>query len=398
VAVVVDPKDYGNIITQMDNNHGALPLATRKNLASKAYRHIADYDKAIADWFQGQQTTSLAKSSDKLSDKGEQHFPKHTIPLRYGENPHQTGNFLTDKTFALGAISQWQGKDLSYNNYLDLDAALRILYTTAYLRQPIAVIIKHTDPCGIAVAGDISSAFKKSFRTDPMSAFGGIIGVNRRLDEKLAQDILDLKIFFEIIIAPTIAPIAKKLLMVRKKLRLISLNPDDDDMFLHQDSYQTPDEKKYRSIMGGILQQDQDKKIINRDDCNLVAGDEPSVQEWQDLSLAMMVVKEMRSNAIAIVAGGSSLGLGGGATSRVMAAQKAVNDFLQKKHLIDKNLSPVVASDGFLPFSDNISIFAKGGIKAIIQPGGSINDDDIIANCKEKNIKLFFCHSRHFHH
>ncbi|MDI9313877.1 MAG: bifunctional phosphoribosylaminoimidazolecarboxamide formyltransferase/IMP cyclohydrolase [Hydrotalea sp.] len=383
VVVVTNPRDYELLIAEMQKNNGQISLATRKKLASIAFRHVADYDALIADWFEG--------GDDKTAQqKSAQHqLPNHAIALRYGENPHQAATFLTDKKFGLGAMMQWQGKDLSYNNYLDLDAALRILTSMAPLHQPAAVIIKHTDPCGVAVAGDVAVAFKKAFSADPISAFGGIIGVNRAVDDNLAQAIIDLKVFFEIIIAPSFSDGAKKILAARRDLRLLS-----PDVWPST----APREKLYRSVMGGILIQDSDDKIIDRQQCTVAAGPAPSLQQWQDLMVAMMVAKEMRSNAIAIVAGGVTLGLGGGATSRVMASEKAVHDLLQKKISADKMSSPVVASDGFLPFTDNVEIFIKGGIKAIIEPGGSVRDKDVIALCQQHNITLVFSHDRHFHH
>ena len=384
VAVVSDPTDYPSVMAEVAKNNGLLSLATRKKLAAKAFRHVADYDKLIADWFAGDDIASNKQMADVAKN-----FPQAAQDLRYGENPHQTARFLTDKKFGLGAMTQWQGKDLSYNNYLDLDAALRLLTTTTPLHQPTAVIIKHTDPCGVAVAGDIAIAFKKAFAADPVSAFGGIIGFNRAVDDSLAQTIINLRLFIEIIIAPDFSNGAKKILAARKDLRLLSLHPMPSNF---------GGDKRYRSIMGGLLQQDSNDKIINRDDCQVMVGDAPTIQEWQDMMLAMMVAKEMRSNAIAVVAGGVTVGLGGGATSRVMACEKAVSDLLKKKHLLEKNLSVVAASDGFLPFADNIDIFAKGGIKAIIEPGGSVRDKEVIAACKKNNITLVFSHDRHFHH
>ncbi len=405
VGVVTNPDDYNMVIEELNKQQGGKPSlssATCKNLARIAFRHVAHYDQLIADWFDGH--SSETKRGDATAvDATPLYVPTAAVTLRYGENPHQSAAFLSDQQFGLGRMKQWQGKELSYNNYLDLDAALRLLITTAHLQKPTAVIIKHTDPCGVAMADDIVTAFHHAFYADAVSAFGGIIGVNRTVDKKLAEAILHLKIFFEIIIAPEVTDEAKNLLASRKDLRVLSIEP-----FPTAEQYK----KEYRSVMGGILQQDHDNKPILQKNCEVMTDEQPTAQEWQDMLLAMMVAKEMRSNSIAIVASGTTLGLGGGTTSRVMACEKAVGDMLKKNltggdvsagasplaNLLPRSMNPVVASDGFLPFTDNVDIFANGGITAIIQPGGSIKDKEVIAACKARHIKLVFCHSRHFHH
>lgn len=374
VLVVVDPADYDRVAEALAANNGHTPLHLRKELAAKAYARTAAYDSAISTWF-AQQLGETSPFPDALTITA-----KRRQVLRYGENPHQQAAWYVWPGVAegLAAAEQLQGKELSYNNLNDTDAAFNLVQE---FDQPAVAIIKHANPCGVAVAATQAEAFTKALACDPQSAFGGIIALNRPLDAATVEAMG--KLFVEVIIAPGASAEAKALLETKKNLRLLvvdALKPTTPRMQL-------------RPIAGGLLLQSEDNTVM--ESLTTITKRAPSSQELADMRLAFTVAKHVKSNAIVLVKNGATVGIGAGQMSRVdsvrIAALKAKDAGL--------NISgAALASDAFFPFDDNIHLAAQHGITALIQPGGSIRDEDVIAAADQHGMAMVTTGIRHFRH
>lgn len=376
VAVVVDPDDYDSILDDLKNNQ--LSLERRRSLAAKAYVRTASYDTAI--------TRYLAQSLD--ADALGEHFLYSGglgERLRYGENPHQHAAFYIDPQAPPGSLSaakQLQGKALSYNNIADSDAALKCVKQCT---GPACVIVKHASPCGAAVADNILEAYAMAFNTDPTSAFGGIIAFNRPLDAKTAWEIIERQ-FVEVIIAPSVDADAADALSAKKNIRVLETGDWPDVAIADFD---------FKKVCGGLLVQDTDLGAITADDLKLVTEVAPSAGQIQDMLFAWIIVKYVKSNAIVFCKDNRTIGVGGGQMSRIystrVAALKAADENLE----VDGS---VMASDAFFPFRDGIDAAAEYGISAIIQPGGSMRDDEVIYAANEHGLAMVFTGMRHFRH
>jgi phosphoribosylaminoimidazolecarboxamide formyltransferase / IMP cyclohydrolase len=378
VAVVTDPADYGSVMDELDARGGALSVETRLALAKKAFAHTASYDAAIGNYLTGLgaqgQTTIFP---DRLT------LQWHKVQeMRYGENPHQQAAFYGDAIPAQGSLAQYtqlQGKELSYNNIADADAAWECVKTFG---EPACVIVKHANPCGVSEAGDCLTAYERAFATDPTSAFGGIIAFNRAIDARTAQAVA--KQFVEVVIAPEIDAGARAAFAAKTNVRVLAV-PMGREVQRHD----------FKRVGGGLLVQTPDAKNVAEADLRVVTRRAPSEAESSDLLFAWRVAKFVKSNAIVFCSGGRTLGVGAGQMSRVdsarIAAIKAQNAGLA---LADS----VVASDAFFPFRDGVDVVAQAGAKAIIQPGGSVRDDEVIAAADELGIAMVFTGIRHFRH
>ncbi|MDQ7090781.1 MAG: bifunctional phosphoribosylaminoimidazolecarboxamide formyltransferase/IMP cyclohydrolase [Methylococcales bacterium] len=378
VAVIVNTDDYALILNELNTNEGALSQDTRFDLALKSFEHTANYDNAIATYL------------NHL--KGEQ-FPltlnlqfQHLQTLRYGENPHQNAAFYKEHNPAIGSISaaqQLQGKALSYNNIADADTALECV--KSFSEKPTCVIVKHANPCGVAQAETILEAYELAYATDPTSAFGGIIAFNQELDETTAHEIIKRQ-FVEVIIAPKISEVAQSILTTKKNVRVLVTGVWTNKQALAFD---------YKRVDGGLLVQDKDLDEINADDLKVVSQRAPSEDELSDLLFAWKVGKFVKSNAIVYCKNSQTIGVGAGQMSRVYSAKiagiKATDENLKVE-------GSVMSSDAFFPFRDGIDAAATAGITAVIQPGGSIRDNEIIAAADEHNIAMVFTGMRHFRH
>ena len=376
VAVVVSPDDYEAVLDNLRNEE--LSLEHRRRLAAKAYAHTASYDTAITKYL----AQSLGDNplggrflySGGLSQR-----------LRYGENPHQDAAFYVDQQAPTGSLArakQLQGKALSYNNIADSDAALECV---KQFENPACVIVKHANPCGVAVAGDILEAYGKAFKTDPTSAFGGIIAFNRPLDAKTAQAIVDRQ-FVEVIVAPAIGADAAEVISAKKNVRVLETGGWDSGSVAGFD---------FKKVSGGLLVQNTDLGVITADDLKVVTEKAPTAAQVQDMLFAWTVVKYVKSNAIIFCKDSMTIGVGAGQMSRVystkIAAIKAGDEGLDVK-------GSVMASDAFFPFRDGIDAAAEHGISAIIQPGGSMRDDEVIQAANEHGLAMVFTGMRHFRH
>ena len=379
VTIVVNASDYGEILSEMQSNGGSTSLESRFNLAIKAYEHTAAYDGAIANHF----GTLVPGGSPKFPRTFNAQFHK-VQEMRYGENPHQQAAFYVEANPAEAGIAtarQIQGKELSYNNVADTDAALECVKN---FHQPACVIVKHANPCGVAIAGSISEAYDLAFATDTESAFGGIIAFNRELDTKTAASIVERQ-FVEVIIAPSVSEEAAALVADKKNVRLLSCG-----------EWSAPGSAlDYKRVNGGLLIQDRDLGMITRDDLTVVSKCQPSEQQLQDLMFAWIVAKFVKSNAIVYAANGQTIGVGAGQMSRINSARIAA---IKAEHAGLSVQGSVMASDAFFPFRDGIDNAGQAGIAAIIQPGGSIRDDEVIAAADEHGMAMVFTGMRHFRH
>jgi phosphoribosylaminoimidazolecarboxamide formyltransferase/IMP cyclohydrolase len=373
VLVTVDPADYSRVADALAANNGHTPLALRKELAAKAYARTAAYDSAISAWFAGQLGATFPETLTLTATRRQ--------VLRYGENPHQQAAWYTwpGATEGLSAAEQIQGKELSYNNLNDTDAAFALVRE---FDEPAVAIIKHANPCGVAVAATQAEAFAKALACDPQSAFGGIIALNRPLD--VATVTTMGKLFVEVIIAPGASDEAKTMLEGKKNLRLLvvdGLSPLSPRMQL-------------RPVAGGVLLQGEDNCVLDAE-LATVTKRAPSTQEMADMRLAFTVAKHVKSNAIVLVKNGATLGIGAGQMSRVdsvrIAALKAKDAGLDIQ-------GAALASDAFFPFDDNIHLAAEHGISALIQPGGSIRDDEVVAAADQHGMAMVTTGIRHFRH
>ena len=379
VVILVDANDYSCVLEEMDANDGQTRLATRFDLAIKAYEHTAAYDGAIANYF-GQQVGNGAPAFPRTLNL---QFEK-AQDMRYGENPHQKAAFYRERTVAEAGIAsavQLQGKELSYNNVADTDAALECVKN---FEAPACVIVKHANPCGVATADDLLSAYELAFETDPESAFGGIIAFNRELDANTASAIVERQ-FVEVIIAPNVSDEAVTIVADKKNVRL-----------LRTGQWSTPlPSQDFKRVNGGLLVQDRDDGMVSRSDLKVVTERAPTDQEWLDLMFAWKVAKFVKSNAIVYAANNRTLGVGAGQMSRVNSARIAA---IKAEHAGLNIKGAAMASDAFFPFRDGIDNAAERGIKAVIQPGGSIRDDEVIAAANEAGITMVFTGMRHFRH
>ena len=376
VAVVVDPDDYDAILEALESEQ--LNEEYRRGLAAKAYAHTASYDTAITRYL-------AAASSEKGLGERILYAGSRIEKLRYGENPHQEAAFYRDQDQAPGAIAgarQLQGKALSYNNIADSDAALECV---KQFSQPACVIVKHANPCGVAVSENILDAYEKAFATDPTSAFGGIIAFNHNLDSATARAIIERQ-FLEVIIAPDIGDDALTVLAEKKNVRVLSTGEWPRSAEVTFD---------FKKVSGGLLVQESDRGVITAADLTVVSEQAPNEQQISDLLFAWKVAKFVKSNAIVFCKDGMTIGVGAGQMSRVystkIAAIKAADEGLSVK-------DSVMASDAFFPFRDGIDSAAEHGISAIIQPGGSMRDDEVIAAANEHGLAMVFTGMRHFRH
>ncbi len=376
VTVVTSPAQYSSLIEDLKTHQGATSLDLRKRFAREAFAHTASYDAMIANYFDSIATTKPEKLAENIPAG-----MRHKQSLRYGENPHQRAALYTDplsRNTGVANAEQLHGKELSFNNLLDLDAAWRIV--SEYSSDiPCVSIIKHNNPCGVAIAPNVAIAYTEALSCDPISAFGGIVAANTIIDEAAALEMKD--IFLEAIIAPDFSIAAREILYEKKNLRLLKAKP------LNQS--QGYDIKK---ISGGYLIQDTDELLLNRDELETVTKKQIEEHQWVDLLFAWKVVKHCKSNAIVTALAGKTIGIGVGQTSRI----KAVEDALRNCDLDTRGA--VMASDAFFPFADNIALAAQNHIAAIIQPGGSIRDEEVIAACDEAGIAMVFTKCRHFRH
>ena len=379
VNIVVNASDYNTILAEMAANDGATTYATRFDLAIKAYEHTAAYDGAIANYF----GKKVPGGNENFARTFNAQFTK-TQDMRYGENSHQNSAFYVEKNLAAGSIStstQLQGKELSYNNIADTDAALECV---KQFDEPACVIVKHANPCGVAIADNILKAYDLAFETDTESAFGGIIAFNRELDADTAKAICDRQ-FVEVIIAPSISDEAKAAVAEKKNVRLLECGEWGE---------QQPDYDLKR-VNGGLLVQDRDLGVITAADLKIVTQRQPDEAEIRDLLFTWKVAKFVKSNAIVYGNEGRTVGVGAGQMSRINSARIAG---IKAEHAGLEVKGSVMASDAFFPFCDGIDNAAQAGISCVIQPGGSIRDDEVIAAADEAGMAMVFTSMRHFRH
>ncbi len=385
VTIVVDPCDYAKVLTDLQKYNGATQLTTRFQLATKAFAHTSAYDAAVASFLSG-----LENPSGRLEESpNRQIYPEvlsfqvtKVQDMRYGENPHQTAAFYRDLKVSEGLLSsyrQLQGKELSFNNIADADAAWECVRT---FDTAACVIIKHANPCGVAIGTNCLQAYQKAFQTDPTSAFGGIIAFNQAVDEKTAEAIS--KQFVELIIAPGFSESARTLLASKLNLRLLEIPlAQGENRF------------DIKRVGGGILVQTPDQRNIEQSELQVVTQIQPTLQQWNDLLFAWRVAKYVKSNAIVFCHEGMTIGVGAGQMSRIdsarIAAIKAQNAGLSLN-------GTAVASDAFFPFRDGLDVVIDAGANCVIQPGGSVRDQEVIAAANERGIAMVFTGVRHFRH
>jgi len=379
VNIVVNASDYGAIVEEMQANDGCTTLATRFDLAIKAYEHTAAYDGAIANHF----GTLVPGGSARFPRTFNTQFHK-AQDMRYGENPHQQAAFYIEanpEEAGIATAVQIQGKALSYNNVADTDAALECVKC---FEEPACVIVKHANPCGVAVAGTITEAYDLAFATDSESAFGGIIAFNRELDAATAANIVERQ-FVEVIIAPVVSSDASEIVGQKKNVRLLACG---------EWSASRP-ALDYKRVNGGLLVQERDLGMVTRGDLTVVTRRQPTEQQFRDLLFAWKVAKFVKSNAIVYAANGQTVGVGAGQMSRVNSARIAA---IKAEHAGLTVAGSVMASDAFFPFRDGIDSAGERGIAAVIQPGGSIRDEEVIAAADEHGMAMVFTGMRHFRH
>ena len=377
VAVLCNPNQYENFLKELSS--GKITQSTRKKLAIEAFEHTASYDVAINKWMKSKLETKSSEWTEALPLKQ---------TLRYGENPHQSASWFSAPNQGWGAAIQLQGKELSTNNLLDLEAALSTVCEFGYGKEisnqseeKAAVVIKHTNPCGVALGSSTYSAVKRALDADRISAFGGIVALNSTVDAETANEISNH--FLECVVAPKYDKHAQEILSKKKNLRLLELNPS---------SLENSSLENIRSINGGLLIQEQDNKDIEPNSWKVVTNRQPNSQEIKDLIFAWKIVRHIRSNAISVAGNGQSLGIGAGQMNRIGSAKLALEAAGNKSN------GAVLASDGFFPFDDTVKMAKQFGIQAIIQPGGSLKDQDSINACNEFNIAMIFTGRRHFLH
>jgi len=390
VTIVVNANDYDRVISEMNSNNDSLTYQTRFDLAIAAYEHTASYDGMIANYF-GKMLPAYGEKESTASVDNKVKFPRtfnsqfiKTQDLRYGENSHQEAAFYKEanpEEASISTATQLQGKALSYNNIADTDAALECVKE---FDEAACVIVKHANPCGVAIGDDILAAYEGAYKTDPTSAFGGIIAFNRELDADTAEAIVSRQ-FVEVIIAPKVSEAAAQIVAAKPNLRLLECGQWDNKTTGFN----------LKRVNGGLLVQDTDQGSVTSDDLKVVTKRQPTADEMRDLQFCWKVAKYVKSNAIVYVKNSSTIGVGAGQMSRVYSAKvagiKAADENLEVK-------GSVMASDAFFPFRDGLDAAAEAGITAVIQPGGSMRDDEVIAAADEHNIAMVFTGMRHFRH
>lgn len=378
VAIVTDAADYSDLIAEMKTNDGGLTLATRKNLAKKAFSHTAAYDGAISNYL-----TALTADGEKAAYPNRLNLQFEKVQdMRYGENPHQSAAFYRDLDPAAGSLAnykQYQGKELSYNNIADSDAAWECV---KQFEEPACVIVKHANPCGVAVAKDTYTAYRMAFATDTTSAFGGIIAFNKVVDVDTIEAVSAQ--FLEVLIAPGYTPEALELVAKKQNVRVLEVAIENGE-----------NRFDLKRVGGGLLVQTPDVHALTLADLKVVTKLQPNDQQLKDLLFAWNVAKFVKSNAIVFCGKGQTLGIGAGQMSRVdstkIAAIKARSAGLELR-------GSVAASDAFFPFRDGVDVIAENGVSAIIQPGGSLRDEEVIAAADEHGIAMVMTGIRHFRH
>ncbi|MGY8849436.1 MAG: bifunctional phosphoribosylaminoimidazolecarboxamide formyltransferase/IMP cyclohydrolase [Pseudomonadales bacterium] len=381
VAIVVNAGDYKTVLDEMQANDAQLDYSTRYQLMVKAFEHTAGYDGMIANHFGARNTDNVKRD---FSDTFNVQYFK-TQEMRYGENPHQKAAFYTEANPTEASVAtavQLQGKELSFNNIADTDAALECV---KQFDQPACVIVKHANPCGVSVAVDISTAYDLAFATDPESAFGGIIAFNRELDAVTAAKICE-KQFVEVIIAPSVAADAVAVIAAKKNVRLLECGTWGDER---------PQDFDYKRVNGGLLIQDRDNGMITEQDLKVVTARVPTELEMGDMMFAWKVAKMVKSNAIIYAKNNQTVGVGAGQMSRINSARIAG---IKAEHAGLEVVGAVMASDAFFPFRDGIDNAGAAGISCIIQPGGSMRDEEVIAAANEHGMAMVFTGMRHFRH
>lgn len=381
VAIVVNSSDYATVLEEMQANEGQLDYSTRYALMVKAFEHTAGYDGMIANHFGARDTDNNERD---FSDTFNVQYFK-TQEMRYGENPHQKAAFYSEANpteASVATAKQLQGKELSFNNIADTDAALECV---KQFDQPACVIVKHANPCGVSVGVDIGTAYDLAFATDPESAFGGIIAFNRELDAKTAEAICE-KQFVEVIIAPAVSADALAVVATKKNVRLLECGTWGN---------QRPQDFDYKRVNGGLLIQDRDNGMIIEQDLKVVSKRVPTDTEMTDMLFAWKVAKMVKSNAIIYAKNNQTIGVGAGQMSRINSARIAG---IKAEHAGLEVVGAVMASDAFFPFRDGIDNAGKAGISCIIQPGGSMRDDEVIAAANEHGMAMVFTGMRHFRH
>jgi phosphoribosylaminoimidazolecarboxamide formyltransferase/IMP cyclohydrolase len=380
IAVITDPARYADVLAAVRD--GGFDLAARQRLAVEAFRHTAVYDIGVASWL------GNVVAPDYEVDGQSSGFPgwlagswERAGVLRYGENPHQRAALYVTpgSTTGIANAEQLQGKDMSYNNYVDADAAWRAAYD---FEQPCVAIIKHANPCGIAVGADIADAHRRAHACDPVSAFGGVIATNRAVTAEMAEFVAT--IFTEVLVAPEFDDAALQVLAKRKNLRLLIAGARPEGAAVEM-----------RPVSGGVLLQSADRIDAPGDDpanWTLQAGEPADEQTLADLAFAWRAVRAVKSNAILLAAGGATVGVGMGQVNRVDSCRLAV------ERAGERAAGSVAASDAFFPFADGPAVLLGAGVRAIVEPGGSIRDDETIAAAKEANVSLYFTGTRHFAH
>ena len=381
VTVIVNNSDYSVVLEELDKKDGCTTYETRYSMMVKAFEHTAAYDGMIANHF-----------GSRNSDNKKSLFPNtYNIQLikaqemRYGENPHQNAAFYKEKNANQSSVAnaiQLQGKELSYNNIADTDAALECV---RQFNKPACVIVKHANPCGAAIAKDANAAYDLAFSTDPESAFGGIIALNRELDEKTAMNICSRQ-FVEVIIAPNITDQAKHIIASKKNVRLLVCGEIDRGKSQGFD---------FKRVNSGLLVQDKDNMMITRDDLKIVTKKIPTDEEFEEMIFAWKIAKMVKSNAIVYTKNNRTIGVGAGQMSRINSARIAG---IKADHAGLKVKGSIMASDAFFPFRDGIDNAGKIGISCVIQPGGSVRDEEVITAANEHNIAMVFTGIRHFRH
>lgn len=371
VTVIVDPKDYEKVIDELRKN-GETSLKTRGILARKVFQYTSNYDTLIANYFNEKDNVDFPDTITLTFEE--------KVGLRYGENPHQKAAFyreVGDNRGTLTGTTQLHGKELSFNNINDTNGALEILKE---FEEPTVVAVKHANPCGIGSGENLLEAYKKAYESDKVSIFGGIIAANREVDEEVAEMINN--IFIEVVVAPSYTKQALEILKSKKNIRLLELKD------IMKNDYKSYDVKK---VLGGILVQERDTVLL-KEDLEVVTKRKPTEKELEELVFAWKAVKNVKSNSVVLVKDKGTIGIGMGQTNRIWAVEQAI------EHSGEKVKGSVLASDGFFPFGDSIEALAKAGVTAVIQPGGSIRDEESIKAADENNMAMVFTHMRHFKH
>ena len=379
VAVVVSPERYSDVLDAVRD--GGFDLPARRRLAMEAFRHTAGYDVAVATWIDQVVDPEEATAGMPPWVAG---VWQRAATLRYGENPHQNAALYVSETGAaeggIARADQLHGKEMSYNNYVDADAALRTAYDFA---EPAVAIIKHANPCGIAVGSDIAEAHRRAHETDPVSAFGGVIAANRAVTEAMAAQVAE--VFTEVIVAPDYEPAALTLLEAKKNLRILQVAAPTDGPVV-----------EIRPISGGLLRQQTDRVDAPGDDpatWTLAAGEAADEATLADLAFAWRAVRAVKSNAILLARDGAAVGIGMGQVNRVDSARLAV-----ERAGADRAAGSVAASDAFFPFADGLQVLIDAGVRAVVQPGGSVRDEEVVAAAREAGVTMYFTGTRHFFH